>query len=47
VRRLSVSVLEVPAERLPASVEASVYFVVSEALTNIVKHAGASPAKVR
>jgi PAS domain S-box-containing protein len=44
---VEVKVLETPQERLPASVEASVYFVVSEALTNVAKHAGASAAVVR
>ncbi len=39
--------LEVLAERLPAAIEASVYFFVSEALTNVVKHARASSAGVR
>jgi signal transduction histidine kinase len=34
------------AERPPASVEAAAYFVVSEALTNVAKHAGASKAIV-
>jgi signal transduction histidine kinase len=33
-------------ERLPASVEATAYFVVSEALTNVVKHARAGRASV-
>jgi PAS domain S-box-containing protein len=42
-----VSVLEMVRERLPPPVEASVYFVVSEALTNVVKHAEASAATVR
>jgi PAS domain S-box-containing protein len=42
-----VSVLETPEERLPAPVEASVYFVVSEALTNVAKHSGAEAATVR
>jgi PAS domain S-box-containing protein len=42
-----VSVLEAPAVRLPAPVEASVYFVVSEALTNVAKHAAANEATVR
>jgi signal transduction histidine kinase len=32
--------------RLPAAVEATAYFVVAEALTNVVKHSGASHAKV-
>jgi signal transduction histidine kinase len=34
-------------ERLPSGMEASVYFFVSEALTNVVKHAQASHASVR
>ena len=42
-----VRVLETPEGRLPPPVEASVYFVVSEALTNVVKHSGASAATVR
>jgi PAS domain S-box-containing protein len=44
---LPVDVLETPPERLPAPVEASVYFFVSEALTNTVKHAQAGQARVR
>jgi PAS domain S-box-containing protein len=44
---LPVHVLETPEARLPQAIEASVYFVVSEALTNVVKHAGASAATVR
>jgi PAS domain S-box-containing protein len=44
---LQVSVLETPEGRLSPPVEASVYFVVSEALTNVVKHAQASAATVR
>ena len=35
------------AERLPAPVEAAAYYVVSEALTNVVKHAGATEVEVR
>jgi len=35
-----------PRERLPAAVEAAAYFVVSEALTNVVKYANASQARV-
>jgi signal transduction histidine kinase len=42
---LPVSV-DVPGERLPAGVEATAYFVVSEALTNVVKHAKADGARV-
>jgi signal transduction histidine kinase len=42
---LPVSV-DVSAERLPADVEATVYFVISESLTNVVKHARADRAKV-
>ena len=34
-------------ERLPAPVEASLYFFVGEALTNVVKHARATAAEVR
>lgn len=34
------------AVRLPAAVEACAYFVVSEALTNVVKHSGAFSARV-
>jgi PAS domain S-box-containing protein len=43
---LPVSVVETPDVRLPAPVEASVYFFVSEALTNVVKHAQAGEATV-
>jgi PAS domain S-box-containing protein len=39
--------LDVPAERLPAAVEATAYFVIAEALTNVVKHANATRASVR
>ncbi len=44
---LEVQVLEVPAERLPAQVEAAAYFIVSESLTNAIKHAHAGAATVR
>jgi signal transduction histidine kinase len=37
-----VAIRELPGERLPAPVEAAAYFVVSEALANIAKHAHAS-----
>jgi PAS domain S-box-containing protein len=39
--------LHAPAERLPAPVEAAAYYVVAEAITNIVKYARASSAVVR
>ena len=39
--------LDIPDRRLPAPVEASVYFFCSEALTNVVKHARATSARVR
>ncbi|MER7127404.1 sensor histidine kinase [Streptosporangium saharense] len=35
------------AERPPAAVESTAYFVVAEALTNMVKHSGATEASVR
>jgi signal transduction histidine kinase len=36
----------VPADRLPEPIEAAAYFVVAEALTNVVKYAHASQATV-
>ncbi len=46
--RLPLSVeLDVPEERLPEHVEATAYYIASEALTNVVKHAGATSAAVR
>jgi signal transduction histidine kinase len=42
---LPVSV-EVTAERLPAALEATAYFIVAEAVTNAVRHARASRARV-
>src|SRR4051794_7277531 len=48
VARLDIPVeVDVAAERLPAEIEASAYFVVAEALTNVVKHAHAGRAEVR
>jgi signal transduction histidine kinase len=48
VARLDLPVeFEVPGERFPAEIEASAYFVVAEALTNVVKHANAERAEVR
>ena len=47
VSRMSLPVsVDVAVERLPAGVEATAYFVVSEALTNVVKHARANAAAV-
>jgi GAF domain-containing protein len=47
VSRVSLPVsMDVSVERLPAGVEATAYFVVSEALTNVVKHARARGAGV-
>jgi signal transduction histidine kinase len=42
-----VEVLETPADRLPAPIEAAAYFVVAEALTNVAKYARASAATVK
>jgi signal transduction histidine kinase len=41
-----VQIAEVPRERLPESVEVAAYYLVSEALTNVVKYARASSATV-
>ena len=38
---------DVAVERLPASVEATAYYIVAESLTNVAKHAGATKAVVR
>jgi signal transduction histidine kinase len=47
VSRMSLPVsVDMSAERLPPGVEATAYFVVSEALTNVVKHAHADHAAV-
>jgi signal transduction histidine kinase len=43
---LPVAVVAAPDERLPAPVEAAAYFVVSECLANVGKHAGADGATV-
>ena len=39
--------LDIASSRLPAATETTAYFVVAEALTNVVKHARASAAEVR
>jgi signal transduction histidine kinase len=39
--------MDVSAERFPAEIEASAYFIVAEALTNVIKHAHAGHAEVR
>jgi len=47
VARLDLPVrVDVPAERLPAEIEASAYFIVAEAMTNVVKHSHAGRAEV-
>jgi signal transduction histidine kinase len=38
--------VDVSSERLPPDIEASAYFIVAEALTNVVKHARATRAAV-
>jgi signal transduction histidine kinase len=38
--------VDIAVQRLPAGVEATAYFVISEALTNVVKHACADGAGV-
>ena len=43
---LPVAVESVPDGRLPASVEVAAYYVVSESLTNVAKHAGATRVTV-
>ena len=46
-QRLPVDVdLSVPTERLPENIEATAYYIVSEALTNVAKHAEAAKATV-
>jgi signal transduction histidine kinase len=47
VERLDLDVeLDVVAERFPADVEATAYFIVAEALTNVLKHSRAEHARV-
>jgi signal transduction histidine kinase len=48
VMRLDLPVrVDIPAERFPLEIEASAYFIVAEALTNVVKHSHAEHAEVR
>jgi GAF domain-containing protein len=48
VSRLELPIeVDIPANRFPAEIEASAYFVVAEALTNVVKHSHAGRAEVR
>ena len=48
VTRLELPVeTDVSAERLPAEIEASAYFIVAEALTNVVKHSHSGRAELR
>ncbi|HET8756183.1 MAG TPA: PAS domain-containing protein [Solirubrobacteraceae bacterium] len=44
---VEVEVVEVPDDRFPAAAEATAYFTVAEALTNVVKYADATHATVR
>jgi signal transduction histidine kinase len=41
-----VEIVAVPDERLPEPVEAAVYYLIAEALTNVAKYARASAARV-
>jgi PAS domain S-box-containing protein len=48
VARLPIKVkIDAPAERVPLDVEATAYYIVSEALTNVAKHAQATSADVK
>jgi signal transduction histidine kinase/uncharacterized protein YoaH (UPF0181 family) len=48
VSRLELPVrVDVPAKRFPSELEASAYFIVAEALTNVIKHSQATRAEVR
>jgi signal transduction histidine kinase len=44
---IPVALEQLPADRLPEPIEAAAYFVVAEALTNVVKYAHANEATVR
>ncbi len=39
--------IDLPADRLPAPIEAAIYYVISESLANVVKHASATSVDVR
>jgi signal transduction histidine kinase len=43
---IPITISEVPQQRFPAAIEATAYFVVSEALANVAKHSQASTARV-
>ena len=43
---LEIDMAAVPAQRFPASVEATGYFVISEALTNVARHAGTQQVRI-
>jgi signal transduction histidine kinase len=43
---VATTITAVPASRYPAQIEATAYFVVSEALANVAKHAAASSTRV-
>jgi signal transduction histidine kinase len=43
---VAVTIVEAPERRLPRPTEAAAYFLVSEALANVAKHAGATGARV-
>ena len=46
-RRLALPIeLDVDAVRLPENIEATAYYIVAEALTNVTRHAGATRARV-
>jgi signal transduction histidine kinase len=48
VGRLTIPVdLRITAGRLPEAIESTLYFVICEALTNVIRHAGATRAEVR
>lgn len=45
-RPVPVRLTDVPDGRLPAPIETAIYFIISEALANVVKHANASGVAV-